>query len=162
MGAMRYVGTLVTGCQTQIPKPAATGPAVKKDGHDHEESHVHGKGPHGGVVFDVGKFHGELTVDHDKKEVTLYVLGKDEKTPTPVEAKDLTVATKPAKTKEGKEVPPMTIKLQGQEVKDGKASKYVGTDPGLANEADYEGTVTGVLDGKPSQGEFKEEPEAKK
>jgi hypothetical protein len=40
--------------------------------------------------------------------------------------------------------------------KDGKASKFVGTDPGLGNVADFEGTVIGEIGDKPSQGAFKE------
>jgi hypothetical protein len=39
---------------------------------------------------------------------------------------------------------------------DGKASKFVGTDAGIGNVADFDGTVTGEIDGKPTQGEFQE------
>src|SRR5262249_50311524 len=117
----------------------------------------HGKGPNDGVVFDLGKYHAEFTVDHKKSEAMILILGDDEKTPVAVEAKDLTVTTKEAKTKDGKVVAPMTIKMLPKEESGGKASKYVGTDPGLGNVADFEGTVVGVINGKPSQGEFKEE-----
>ena len=92
----------------------------------------------------------------DKKECTVLVLGTDEKTPTPVAAKELTVTTKETKTKEGVKVAPLTIKMLPKDEKDGKASKYVGTDPGLGNVADVEGTVLGEIGGRPSQGEFKE------
>ena len=143
-----------TGCDQKSAGPsAATGsPDGEKKG-----DHPHGKGPNGGVMFDLGKYHGEFTVDHDKKECTVLVIGSDEKTPKPVAAKDLTVTTKETKTKEGKVVPPMTIKMLPRDEADGKATKYVGTDPGLGNVADFEGTVTGVIDGKPSKGSFKEE-----
>ncbi len=50
----------------------------------------------------------------------------------------------------------MTITLKPVDAKDGKASKVVGTDPGVGNVADFEGTVLGEIDGKPSQGDFKE------
>jgi len=50
----------------------------------------------------------------------------------------------------------MTVKLVPQNEADGKATKFVGTDPGIGNVADFEGTVLGEVDGKPSQGEFKE------
>ena len=56
----------------------------------------------------------------------------------------------------GKVVPPMTIALKPVDAKDGKASKFVGTDPGVGNVADFEGIVLGEIDGKPSKGEFKE------
>jgi hypothetical protein len=131
--------------------------AVDKKSGGKQPEHVHGKGPNGGTVFDLGKFHAEFTVDHGKKECMLLILGDDETTPTPVVAKDLTVTTKETKTKEGKSVAPMTIKMTAKDIKDGKATKYVGTDPGLGNEAEHEGSVAGVLDGKPSQGTFKEE-----
>ncbi|MBX9681773.1 MAG: hypothetical protein K2X38_23695 [Gemmataceae bacterium] len=143
----------VTGCSQQsgTRKAETKKVAVKK------EDHVpHGKGPNGGVVFDIGKYHGEFSVDHDKKEVTVLVLGSDEKTPTPVAAKELTLTTKETKTKEGKIVPPMTIKLLTKDEAGGKASRFVGSDPGLGNVADFEGTVIGEIDGKPSQGTFKE------
>ena len=50
----------------------------------------------------------------------------------------------------------MTIKMLPTDAKDGKAATFVGTDPGLGNVADFEGSLSGLIDGKPSQGEFKE------
>ena len=49
---------------------------------------AHGAGPHEGAVADWGggKFHVEFTVDHDKQEATVYILGDDEKTATPIKA----------------------------------------------------------------------------
>jgi hypothetical protein len=88
--------------------------------------------------------------------VVVLILGDDAKTPTPVVAMDLTVTTKETKTEAGKVVPPMTIKLLPRAASDGKASKYVATDPGLGNVADFEGTVSGEIDGKPAAGDFKE------
>ena len=108
------------------------------------------------MVFDLGKFHAELDIKHPKKEMYILILGNDEKTPVAVAAKDLTVVTKEAKGKNGEVVKAMTIKLKPVDEKDGKASKFVGTDPGLGNVADFEGTVLGEIDGKPSKGEFKE------
>src|SRR5262245_1185402 len=151
----------VTGCGPQATpraddrkdKAAKGKDAGKKD----EDVHSHGKGPNDGVVFDLGKYHGELTIDHKKKEVMVLVLGPDAKTPKAVAAKDLTVTTKQAKTKKGEVVEPMTIKLEPRDARGGRASKYVGTDPGLGLEADHEGTVVGEIDGKPVEGKFKEE-----
>src|SRR6266566_6121203 len=103
----------VTGCsQPSATTPPAKDTGAKKDGGK-KDDHTHGQGPNGGVVFDLGKNHAEFTVDHDKKECTVLVLGPEEKNPTPkpVAAKDLTVTTKETKTKDGKVVPPMTIKL---------------------------------------------------
>lgn len=129
------------------------------EGHTHGggDDH-HGTGPNGGVIFDLGKYHAEFTVNHDKKECyVLVIAGDDEKAkPLPVAAKEFTLTTKETKTKEGKVVPPLTIKLLPQDAKDGKAAKFVGADPGLGNVADFAGTVGGEIAGKPSSGEFKE------
>lgn len=147
----------VAGCSQQSgTAPTAKDKGAAKDSGKKEE-HAHGEGPNGGVIFDLGKHHAEFTVDHGKKECTIFILGDDEKTPTPVAAKELTLTTKATKTEDGKAVPPMTIKLLPKDEANGKATKFVGTDPGLGNVADFAGTVLGEIDGKPSQGEFKEE-----
>lgn len=123
----------------------------------------HGHGPNGGVVFDLGKYHAELTINHGKKEIAVLFLkdikGKKEKEfpPLPVTATEFILTTRPTKTREGKVIAPMTIKLIAKDAAGGKASKFVGTDPGLGNVADFEGTVIGAIDGKPSQGKFSEE-----
>lgn len=146
---------VLTGCDD---KPATQTSTRPKDGPK-DAAHPHGKGPNGGVVFDLGKYHAEFTVDHPKKECYILVIDGEDKDakPLPITVKDLVVTTKETKTKEGKVVQPMTIKMLPQAEKDGKASKFVGTDPTLANVADFEGSVTAVIDGKPSQGSFKEE-----
>lgn len=149
-------GLAVTGCDS------GSKPSEKKDGATPGASagkpkeHSHGQGPNGGVLFDFGKYHAEFTVDHGKAEVTVLIIGNDEKTPVAVAAKELTVSIKETKTKEGKVVAPMTIKLLPKDESGGKASKFVGTDPGISNVADFAGTVLGEVDGRPSQGEFKE------
>ena len=124
-----------------------------------EDDHAHGKGPNGGVVFDLGKDHAEFTVDHGKKECAILFLTGDNKDakPLPVQAAELTLTTKETKTKEGKVVAPMTITMKPVDAKDGKAAKFVGTDPGLGNVADFAGTVAGEVNGKPASGPFKEE-----
>jgi hypothetical protein len=176
LGLGLLVATLaVTGCSEQKATPptakdkrTANDKATAKDkvaakGGGKQEDHVpHGNGPNGGVTFDMGKYHAEFTVDHPKKEVTLLFLksveGKKEKDwpAEAVAAKEFTLSIKETKTKDGKVVPPMTITLKPVDAKDGKASKFVGADPGVGNVADFEGTVLGEIDGKPSQGEFKE------
>src|SRR5438876_6690599 len=75
---------LAVGCGPQ----AGTGQAKAKTGKD--GVHDHGAGPHGGTVADWGggKYHVEFTVDHGKQEATVYVLGRNEKSPAPIKAKD--------------------------------------------------------------------------
>lgn len=162
---MKYAKTLglgllvaalaVTGCSDKGGTPKAE---TKKDASKKEDHAPHGTGPNGGVVFDLGKYHAEFTVDHPKKECTILVLSGDQKgaTAMAVAAKEFTLTTKETKTKDGKVVPPMTIKMLPKDEAGGKASKFVGTDPGLGNVADFEGTALGEIGGKPSQGSFKE------
>ncbi len=121
-----------------------------------DEHGPHGAGPNGGVIFDLGKYHAEFTVDHNKQTVMLLVVGNDEKTPVPVAAEELTLTTKETKTADGTVVASMTIALTPQDEQDGKATTFAGTDPGIGNVADFDGTVLGLIDGKPSQGEFSE------
>jgi hypothetical protein len=155
LGLGLLVAALATlGCS---PNAGGTKPVVKNKEKGKEAAHAHGKGPNGGVVFDLGAYHAEFTVDHDKKQCTTLILGDDEKTVAVAAVKELTLTTKESKTKEGKVVPPMTIKLVPQDVKDGKSSKLIGTDEGLGNVADFEGTIIGEIDGQPAEGKFKEE-----
>ncbi|HMP02671.1 MAG TPA: hypothetical protein PKD86_00695 [Gemmatales bacterium] len=147
----------VVGCEHKAhPTRGTPGPSGVHP-KEHGPGHVHGPGPHGGVVFDLGRYHAEFTVDHAKHECTLYFLGDDETTPVAVAAKEITVHTKPTKTADGTEVPALTIKLLPKDLKEGKATLFVGTDPGLGNVADFEGTALGEINGKPAQGTFKED-----
>ncbi len=160
--ALLVAALTAAGCgdSTSAPSPAKEKEKLAEKKKD--DKHAHGAGPNDGVVFDFGKEHAEFTVDHAKKECTVLMLDGDnaQAVPLPVAATELTLSIKASKVKEGadkgKPVPAMTITLKPVDVKDGKASKFVGTDPGLANVADFEGTVLGEIDGKPSKGEFKE------
>jgi len=143
----------VMGCSKSDKKPAA---ADKGSDAGKPAEHAHGHGPNGGVVFDLGSHHAEFTVDHPKQQCTILILGDDEKTPTVVAATELVLNIKETKTKDGTAVPAMTITMTPEDAADGKASKFVGTDPGIGNVADFEGTVSGEIEGKPAQGEFKE------
>ncbi len=154
------VALAVTGCGNKKVEPTKL--AEKKGGGKADDHPPHGEGPNGGVIFDLGKYHAEFAVDHPKQECTVLFLAGEDKTAKPlaVAAKEFTQATKATKTKEGKVVPPMTVTLKPADAKDGKASKFVGTDPGIGNVADFAGTVIGEIDGKPSSGEFEEEEHA--
>lgn len=142
---------LVAGCTPAAPPsatPAATPPAAKSEGHDH------GNGPHGGTVADWGggKYHAEFTVDHDKKEATVYVLGGDAKTPAPIKAEKITLSINdPAFQADLKAAP-----LDGE--KDGMSSRFVGNHDNLGIVKEYAGTITGDIDGTPYAGDFKELP----
>jgi hypothetical protein len=134
------------------------GPAAKaapKAGAEAEHHH-HGAGPHGGTIADWGggKFHIEFTVDHDKKESKVYILGGDGKTAAPIAAKDgelLLNIKSPAFQVTLKAAP-----LAGEA--DGKSSCYAGTHESLGKVQEFAGTVSGEVDGTPYAGDFKEEP----
>ena len=156
--ALLVAALTATSCSepADVKKPATEKPAASStdNGEDHE--HSHGSGPNGGVVFDLGRHHAEFTVDHDKQQCTVLILGDDETTPTAVAADELTLIINETKTADGKVVEAMTIALQPEDAEDGKASKFGGSDAGIGNVADFDGTVSGEIDGKPAQGEFKE------
>ena len=94
-------------------------------------------------MFDLGRHHAEFTVDHNKHECTVLILGEDEKTPIPAAATERILTTKETKTKDGKVMPQMTITMLPDDADDGKASKFVGSDPGLGNVADFAGALSG-------------------
>lgn len=134
-----------------------SGAHVHADGSVHtdhgEEGHAHGAGPHDGTVADWGggKYHVEFTVDHDKQEATVYVLGSDEKSPAPIDAEEITLTiVEPSLS--------TALKASPQEGDpEGKASRFVGTHEGLGVVREYEGTMSGLVDGTPYSGNFKEE-----
>ncbi|HUS38266.1 MAG TPA: hypothetical protein VMX74_02385 [Pirellulales bacterium] len=149
---------ITAGCNnSQEPAgPAKTPPAGGDAEHkEHKGGHSgHGTGPHEGTVADWGggKYHVEFTVDHDKQEATVYILGDDEKTPTPIKAAEIQLAIK-------KPAFQSALKAAPQEGDpEGKASRFVGNHESLGVVMEYEGTISGEVDGTPYSGNFKEEP----
>lgn len=139
---------------TPAPAPAKDGGHMHDDGTEHAPHAGHGSGPHDGTVADWGggKFHVEFTVDHDKQEGTVYILGADEKTATPIDAADIELSiTDP--------VMQVTLKAVPQDSDPaGKSSRFVGNHEKLGVVQEYAGTISGVIDGTPYSGDFKEEP----
>ncbi len=150
------------GCsKPSEPTAITSSESVGDHGHDHDaeshdhgvEGHGHGVGPHEGTVADWGggKYHVEFTVDHDKQQATVYILGSDEKTTTPIDATSIELSIKE---------PEMQVALQASPQESdpaGKASRFVGTHEKLGVVQEYAGTMTGVVDGTPYSGDFKEE-----
>jgi hypothetical protein len=136
------------GCDSATKTEDSSG-KTSKDGSG---THAHGEGPHGGTVADWGggKYHVEFTVNHDKQEATVYILGGDEKTPSPIDAAEITLTIKePALT--------ATLKASPQEGDgEGKSSRFVGNHEGLGVVREYEGSMSGVVGGVPYSGNFKE------
>ena len=155
------------GCKQQSTTQTAgtTPPAqTSEDDHGHEHAdgeegqdhsvagHAHGAGPHDGTIADWGggKYHVEFTVDHDKQEGTVYILGGDEKTPTPIKAEEIQLIIKD---------PAMEVALKAAPQEgdpEGTASRYVGNHEKLGVVQEYAGTITGVIDETPYSGDFAE------
>jgi hypothetical protein len=152
--AIQLVGC--TPAPAPAPGPAPTTPATSAEhGHDHPHS-GHGAGPHEGTLADWGggKYHVEFTVDHDKKEAVVYVLGSDEKTPAPVKTPDgklLLTITEPAT-----QIQLVASPLEGES--DGASSRYTGTHETLGIVREFAGSISAEVDGTPYAGDFKEEP----
>ena len=169
-----YITASLTGCNqpnSNPDTPGDTGSAASDDhgrshdeehdhsydddhAHDHSvEGHAHGAGPHDGIIADWGggKYHVELTVDHDSQTATVYVLGTDEKTATPIKVESIELSIVE---------PEMQVILSAQPQDgdpEGTSSRFVGTNEKLGVVQEYAGTMTGVIEGTPYSGDFKEE-----
>lgn len=140
---------LGTGCG---PKAA---PEKKSPAEEHaHEHHDHGAGPHDGTVLDWGggAYHVEFTVDHDKKEATVYILGSDEKTPAPIKTDKIQLIINEPMT----ELDLIAQPLEGET--DGLSSRFVGTHDTIGIVQEFAGTISGEVEGTPYTGDFKEEP----
>lgn len=151
--------TFLAGCDGAKAPPATTAPVVTPPPAAQTEAPkhaAHGAGPHGGAVADWGggKFHVEFTVDHDKQEATIYVLGSDEKTTTPIKTDKVLLSIKEPNF----QVELAPAPLDGE--KDGVASRFVGKHESLGKVQEFDGTISGEIDGTPYAGDFKEEPPA--
>lgn len=137
--------SLSFGCGTSAPVPAKK--AAVDTGHDHGHA-----APHGGTVADWGggAFHVEFTVDHPKKEATVYVLGSDGKTAAPVKTPKIRLILLDPAT----EIELTAKPLEGEA--EGSSSRFVGTHDNLGIVKEFAGTISGEVAGTPYVGEFKE------
>ncbi len=138
-----------TGCNNaasdKTNKPDAGKTAAKT-----EEGH--GAAPHGGVLVEWGaeEFHVEFIVDKAKGEAVGYVLGPDAKTATPIKADKLTLTINEPKLTLDMLPEPQTGETGG------KASKFVAKNDAFAKDAKFGGGISGAVDGKPYDGDFKQ------
>jgi hypothetical protein len=142
-------GLSLLGCSEKpAPAPSTTTPAASTGGH------AHGAGPHGGAVADWGggAYHVEFTVDHDKKEATVYVLGSDGHTAKPIKAEKITLSI---------DDPAFQVDLAARPQDgepDGESSRFVGKHENLGIVREFAGSITGELDGTPYAADFAETP----
>jgi len=154
---------IVSGCQDPASAPGATtnsgsGEQGNDHGHEHadgegEHGHSHGAGPHGGTLADWGggKYHVEFSVDHDKQEATIYVLGDDEKTAIPIQATNVALAINEPEM----QIELLPVPLEGEA--DGLSSRFVGKHEKLGTVQEFAGTISAEINGTPFTGDFKEE-----
>jgi hypothetical protein len=138
------------GCgQSAPPDAASQSPAVSED-----QGHDHGSAPHGGTLTDWGggAYHVEFTVDHDKKEATVYIIGSDAKSPAPIKAEKIQLVIDDPMT----ELELVAQPLEGET--DGMSSRFVGTHDTIGIVKEFSGTISGDVEGTPYTGDFKEEP----
>lgn len=121
-----------------------------------EDDHNHGAGPHGGVIIELGKYHGEFKPDHAKKEATVWLLKADAKTPARVKADKLRLVV--TNTNPKIEIDLLPVDKDA----DGAATTFTGKHDGFGVEMEYKGTVSVTVDGKPYSGDFEEKAEPKK
>ena len=146
--------TLVVGCgEAEKPGPAKPPVATStsaKDAHVHDG---HEPGPHKGTLADWGggKYHVEFTVDHDKQEATVYLLGDDEKSAVPIKTSTILLSIKSPKF----QIELAAAPLDGEA--EGTASRFVGKHENLGKEQEFAGSISGEVDGTPYVGDFKEE-----
>jgi hypothetical protein len=149
IATMLFALAVVTGCgNQQVGTPKGDDKTAKKGG---EDDHDHGPGPHGGTIIEFGKWHGEFTVNHKTKEATVYFLGADAKKAVALLIEKPLLSIKaPQFQVELKPVP-----QEGDP--EGKSSRFVAKHENFGKEQEFEGTVSGVIGGKPYAGDFKEE-----
>ena len=153
----------VSGCNkdSRTTDDAANEPGthVHADGTVHkdsesEEGHSHDNPPHGGTitVWGVEKYHLEFTVDHDKQEATVYILGDDVKTALPIATDEMTLAIKDPSFQ-------VVLTASPQEGDpDGQSSRFVGNHESLRIVQEYEGAIFGKIGDTPYSGNFNEGP----
>ncbi len=152
--AALFTLTLAIGCG-EVEKPAPSSPSIENQKSKIENhKHGHGAGPHDGTLADWGggKYHVEFTVDHDKQEATVFILGDDEKTAAPIKASTILLNINAPKF----QVELAAAPLDGEA--EGTSSRFVGKHENLGKVQEFAGTISGEIEGTPYTGDFKEEP----
>jgi hypothetical protein len=141
----------VLGCALVVGCGQPPAPPTKADAKKDDDDHDHGPGPHKGTVIELGKYHGEFTVDHPTKTATVYILDSRVKNAAPVAATKVLLTIKsPAFQVELKASP-----QDGDPA--GKASRFVAVHDNFGKEQEFEGTLSVDADKTQYNGDFKEE-----
>jgi hypothetical protein len=152
------ITAILAGCAKKTEPTPKSDAKPTKSGTD--DKHSLGAGPHGGALADWGggKYHVEFTVDHDKQEATVYILGADEKTTVPIKAKDGQISAN-IKGLKNKDTFQLVLKAAPQPGDpEGKASRFVGKHEKIGVVQEFAGTITGEFESTPYSGDFEEKP----
>ena len=136
------------GCNGQQAGSPKDKDQTPKKGGEHDD---HAEGPHGGTIIEFGKWHGEFTVDHKTQEATVFILEVDSRTTAPLPVEKLLLSIK---------TPQFQVDLKAVPDKSdpsGKSSRFVAKHENFGKAQEFEGTLSGVVDGKPYASDFKEE-----
>ena len=146
MGFTMVAVAVIAGCGDKS-KSSPNGANSRNNDTDHD----HDEAPHGGTILEFGKYHGEFCVDYNKKQVTVYILDDAVKNAVPITADKLTLSIKNPQFQTD-----LIASPQDGDPK-GSASRFIATDARFSKIQDFAGTISGVLDGKPYLGDFKED-----
>lgn len=158
--AILVAGLLVApGCNKTPNKEKPADPkkkeeaTAKKDDGKKKDDHAE-KGPHGGPLAEWGeeKYHAEFTVDHDKKQATVYILDGSAKKASPIAAETISLTITSFN-------PSVKVTLKAAPDKDdpkGSSSRFVGMHDKLAEKVEYKGQISGTVDKTPYVGKFDE------
>lgn len=156
----------LAGCSNESAAPAEapeTSAAESEHGHEHphphphphEEAggHSHGDAPHDGTLADwgAGEYHVEFTVDHEKQQATVYILGDDAKTPVSVRADKVLLSIKEPRV----QTDLLPVPQEGDA--EGTSSRFVGTHEALGVVQEFAGVISAEVDGTPYSANFEEE-----
>ena len=157
--AILVAGLLVApGCNKAPDKEKPADPkkkdaAAKKDDSTKKDDHAE-KGPHGGPLAEWGeeKYHAEFTVDHDKKQATVYILDGSAKKASPIAAETISLTVTSFN-------PSVKITLKADPEKEdpkGSSSRFVGMHDKLGEKMDFKGQISGNVGNTPYVGKFEE------
>lgn len=136
-------------------KPALNSPSNDEKPHATDDKHGHGgkagsghshEAQHGGIVQSVGDYHLEMTHEAKNGELSLYILGSDEKTAYAIESKPFTAQFKLEGQDDFDEVEMNPIPLAGEQK--GRSSRFAGTESRLAQVKSFEAIVRVPIEGK--------------
>jgi hypothetical protein len=141
---------LASGCSDSGRTSPRKETHAAKETQKHEHAH---EGPHHGAIAEWGDaaYHAEFTVNHEKKEARVYLLGADSKTPAPIKASRVVLSIKE---------PVFQVELKPEPQSGdpaGTASCFVGQHEKLGVVQEFAGTISGEVNGKPYAGDFMED-----